>query len=69
MTEPRAAHATWTRSSRLHLEDVIGHLLGRDASLGRVDESYGVPKQTKAKSCGDDLAVTITLGERAQDIR
>ena len=44
-----------------NLEDVFGHLPGRDASLSQVYASYGVPMQAKAYRRGDDLAVTITV--------
>ena len=52
------------QGSRLHLKDVIGQLLRRDASLSRVDASDGIPMQGEAYRSGDDLAVTITQGQR-----
>ena len=57
------------QGSHLHLEDVISHLPGRDASLSRADASSGIPVQAEAYRCGDDLAVTITQSERAQCIK
>ena len=48
------------QGSRLHLEDVVSHLPGRDASLSRADASDGIPMQAEAYRCGDDLAITIT---------
>ena len=52
------------QGSRLNLEDVIGHLPGRDASLSRVCASDGVPVQAKAYLRSDNLAVTITQCQR-----
>ena len=49
------------QGSRLNLEDVIGHLPGRDASLSWVYTSDGVPMQAKAHRRSDNLAVTITV--------
>ena len=57
------------QGSRLHLEDVIGHLRGRDESLSRVYASDGTPMQAKAYRRGDDFDVTITQDQRAQCIR
>ena len=51
-----------------NLEDVVRHLSGRDTSLGRVDTPYGVPMQAKADCRGDDLAVAVAQGQRAQVI-
>ena len=51
--------------NRLNLEDVIGHLPGRDASLSKVYASNGIPMQAEAYRRGDDLAVTNTQGQRA----
>ena len=55
---------TWATDSRLHLEDVIGHLPGRNASLSRVDAYNGIPMQAKAYRRGNGLAITITQGQR-----
>ena len=57
------------RGSRLNLEHVIGRLPGRDESLSWVYASDGVPMQAKAYRRGDDLAVTITQGQRTSRIR
>ena len=53
------------QGSRLHLEDVIGHVPGRDGSLSRVYAFDGVPMQAEAYRRGDDLAVTVTQGQQA----
>ena len=58
-----------SQGGRLHLEDVISHLSGRNASLRRAETPDGVPMQTEADRRGDDLAVTVTQGERAQGTR
>ena len=47
------------QGSRLNLEDVIGHLPRRDASLSLVYASDGVPVQAKAYRRSDNLAVAI----------
>ena len=52
------------QGSRLHLEDVLGHLPRRDVSLSRVYASNGIPMQAEAYRRGD-LSVTITQGQRA----
>ena len=49
------------QGNRLHLEDVIGHLPGRGASLDWVNASDGIPTQAKPHRLGD---VTITQGQR-----
>ena len=57
------------QGGRFHLEDVVCHLSGRDTSLSRVETPHGVPMQAKAARRGDDLAVTIPLGQWTQCIR
>ena len=57
------------QGNRLNLEGVIGQLPGRDASLSRVYASDGVPMQATPYRRGDDLAVTITQGQRTSRIR
>ena len=55
------------QGGRFHLEGVIRHLSVK-TSLGRVDTPSGAPMQAKADRRGDDLAVTVTQGQRAQCI-
>ena len=56
-------------SGPFHLEEVTRHLSGRGTSLGRVNTPNGTPMQAQADRRGDDLAVTVTRGQRAQRIR
>ena len=53
---------------RFHLEHVISHLCGKNATLSRVNTPNGIPLQAEADRRGYDLAVTVTQGQRAQCI-
>ena len=57
------------QGSRFNLEDVVRHLLGRDASSGWMYTSRGVPLKASADRRGENLAVTKTKCQRTNCVQ
>ena len=55
-----------SKGSRFNLEEVVNHLLGRDASLRWMYTSHGVPLKASANRRGENLAITFAHRQLAQ---
>ena len=57
------------QGSRFHLEDVVRHLVGRDASLRWMKTSHGLPVKASADRRLENLAITIAQCQLSTDVR